>query len=1007
MNPQPTVSPIHPNAVTVVCCGDEQFAAPAGVLFRSILDLASADRFYDLIYLHNGLSPEKAAALESMTDGILAKIRCVDIRPVFDTQGLHTKNRRDISPMTYARLLIPEILSEDYTRALYLDGDMILFRDVAALFDCDLGDYPLASSTDIGFLATWNRDPHIRQYGETVLGIRDPQRYFMAGLLLMDLTQLRRLFPQGALMELARSRQWIWHDQDVLNVALRDRIHYLDPRWDVIAPEGGTQALPEDWKILHRQLMDAPYLFHFAGIGTKPWENLNTPFADAFWQVAVRTPFYSELICRLCSFDNTYSTLYSVPQGKIRNLLRRILPPPVDSIQRDLKNLLNTLDDHSRLLLTLLGRLTPEVPALPLPPEDTPLPILPAFSDGVTLVCCGDDYFTAPTGVLLRSVIAHSDPNRHYDLIYLHDGISRDSRSRLFALADGHPNISLRICDIRPVFEKTGLFTENRKNFSPMAYARLLIPEILGPGYVRALYLDGDMVATDDIAHLFDLPLGSNPLGACRDLHLLAQSKLNTKAIRRRLDYTRDVLGISDPAQYIISGMLLMDLEALRRESAAQTLLTLARSRQWLWHDQDVINCHFHGRITLLPGRWNLCHLREARDLLPPERQEEYDNALGDPGICHFAGAGEKPWLRLYPDFAPVFWAAARQTPFYHLLLRRLKQELSTYHRYNPKEGGSTPMLKRFLKKILPPPVNSVQRDLKYVLDAIDEQKKLGLVLMQQIDQLQTSTPVPLAAKVPQTKLQFEFSLARHCNLNCAGCSHFSPLAPESFPDFEESRRAFQRLSQLFAGECEFIHLMGGEPLLNEDLEDYFTLARECFPRGKIYLITNGLLLPKMDDHFYQVCAREKIILSVTRYPIALDHEAIRRRCESHGVTYEFFRGEEAHTHFNRVALDPAGAGNIHENYVNCPHSNNCLYLRGSRMYPCGIGANMDLFQDHFRSGLEGLEEAGVDIFEVSSGRELLNRLAAPSSLCRYCGIHRWQEQIPWGHSRREIGEWT
>lgn len=990
------IRPLRPDAVTVVCCCDRNFLAPMGVLLRSVMDRAGQDRFYDLICLHHHGDPNSLRRLEAMADRPNISIRCFDISDHFDISGLDTANRPDLSPMTFARLMIPELLDRSYRRALYLDADMLVFRDVAAVFDRSLEGMPLGAVADAGFPSAWKESEELRQYGNSLLGISAPEEYFSAGLLLMDLKRLQEDFAPGALMDLARSRSWIWHDQDVLNRAFHGRVCFLDRRWNVIFPDSGSDGSPA-----FREALEDPWIFHFAGMKRKPWENLNSPYADVFWNTAARTPFLGQLWDRLSSFRSSYESHYAPPSGKIRSFLRRLLPPPAASVQRDLKNLLDTLDDGTRLLLTLMGRLSSEAFPSQCPPlPDTPIPVTPIFDRAVTLVCCGDDRFTAPTAVLLRSVMDRADPKRNYDIVYLHNGLTDATRSRLASLVTA-PNICLRTCDISPIFEETGLYTENRRDFSPMAYARLLIPQILSRDYSRALYLDGDMVAADDIGKLFDLPLEGCPLGACRDLHLVVQSRRPNQAVRRRLAYTRDVLGIGRAEDYIISGMLLMDLALLRREFPDQSLMALAKSRNWLWHDQDVLNHAFRGRIQFLPGRWNLCHLAQDGDL-PSHLAGDYHADLKNRGIYHFAGAGEKPWLRVWHPFAGAFWTAARKTPFYHLLLRRLKENLDTYHRYNPQKGGEGPMLKRFLKKILPPPVNSVQRDLKYVLDAIDEQKKLGLAMMQQLDGLAQAP-----AKVPRLRLRFEYSLARHCNLNCAGCSHFAPLAEEAFPDFADARRDFGRLSRLFDGRCEYIHLMGGEPLLNPQIEDYLAMAREYFPVGDIYLVTNGLLLTKMPETFYGACGKHRIIISVTHYPIEPDYETIKSRCEKQGVAFEFFRGDAPQTHFNRLALDTAGEGDSHENYVNCPHGNNCLYLRSGRMYPCGIGANMDLFEDHFCTGMALSEEDGVDIYAVSTGRELLDRLAAPSPRCSFCQMDKWPEQRPWGHSKKDMGEWT
>jgi lipopolysaccharide biosynthesis glycosyltransferase len=1000
------MQPLRPEAVTVVSCGDDNFTAPAGVLFRSIMDHAQPGRFYDLIYLHNGADPLLLEQLCAMADGFdNISIRVCDIRPVFSSEGLYVDNRNDFSPMTFARLVIPDVLSREYRRALYLDGDMIAFRDVSRLFDSDLQGKPLASSVDFGFLSEVFASSRLQRYVKEVIGLERPDDYFMAAVLLMDLDAVRRVFPAGSLMETARSRRWTWHDQDVLNHLFRGQIRYLEPAWDVILPDKGPGHMPPAWRKIYETAFSAPYLFHFAGNHAKPWTSCHCCYGTEFWEIARRTPFYSHLLSRLRNQKSSYERLYGTPG---RNPLRKILPPPAKSVHRDLKTALDRMDEVSRSTLMLMRQLPrPPVPACPA--AETPFPIAPVWQNAVPLVCCGDEAYAAPTGVLFQSVIDQADPERFYDIIYLHNGISRYSKERLCALADGHPNISVRTCDIRAALTEPKLYTENREGFSHMAYARLIIPEILGGEYRRSLYLDGDMLAYRDIAPLYDTDLEGKPLGATLDAFFLAQANRRNADDRQRLAYWRQVSGISKPEDYSMSAVLLMDLDRFRREKLPQKLMQAALSRPWQYHDQDVLNYVLHGQIQALDMAWNSCHIGELAPCLP-EKMRIDRKAF----IFHFAGGGAKPWERTCPPHGEDFWKAAAKTGFYGELLRRLHRDLDTYHlRY--QEGGNTTMLKRFLKKILPPPVESVQRDLKTVLDALDEQKRLNLLLMQQIDELRSQSTGEAAApdahiipaKSPNHKLRFEFALAAHCNLNCAGCSHFSPLAQEEFPDFEESKRSFAHLSRLFDGECEYIHLLGGEPLLNPQCADFLQLARSCFPKGDILLVTNGLLLPKMPDSFYETCRQQRITVAVTPYPIPLDLDAIGRRCADFGVAFTQFGEDTCKDHFNRLLLDPAGSGDPAENYRSCPYSNICLFLYRGRMYPCGIGAHFRIFEKHFSAGLELSDDDSVDIFSVQSGSQLLYRLAKPRPMCRYCRVEHWQEKTPWKHSNQKMDEWV
>ena len=42
-----------------------------------------------------------------------------------------------------------------------------------------------------------------------------------------------------------------------------------------------------------------------------------------------------------------------------------------------------------------------------------------------------------------------------------------------------------------------------------------------------------------------------------------------------------------------------------------------------------------------------------------------------------------------------------------------------------------------------------------------------------------------------------EHHIVDHCNLNCVGCSHFSPISNPWFEDIEDFKRDFERLAEL------------------------------------------------------------------------------------------------------------------------------------------------------------------------------------------------------------------
>ena len=107
--------------------------------------------------------------------------------------------------------------------------------------------------------------------------------------------------------------------------------------------------------------------------------------------------------------------------------------------------------------------------------------------------------------------------------------------------------------------------------------------------------------------------------------------------------------------------------------------------------------------------------------------------------------------------------------------------------------------------------------------------------------------PVKIALSIPTkrklSKIKFEIQLAEHCNLNCAGCNHFSSIADPEFVDVGEFEREVKRMGELFDHECERFYLIGGEPLLHPQIITLMKIARDNFSKGNITIFTNGTLL--------------------------------------------------------------------------------------------------------------------------------------------------------------------
>ena len=59
---------------------------------------------------------------------------------------------------------------------------------------------------------------------------------------------------------------------------------------------------------------------------------------------------------------------------------------------------------------------------------------------------------------------------------------------------------------------------------------------------------------------------------------------------------------------------------------------------------------------------------------------------------------------------------------------------------------------------------------------------------------------------------------------------------------------------------------MGGEPLLNKDIGEIIIRIRELLPLSNIIIVTNGLLLPKLDVNILKTIKENDVSFDVSEY---------------------------------------------------------------------------------------------------------------------------------------------
>lgn len=261
-----------------------------------------------------------------------------------------------------------------------------------------------------------------------------------------------------------------------------------------------------------------------------------------------------------------------------------------------------------------------------------------------------------------------------------------------------------------------------------------------------------------------------------------------------------------------------------------------------------------------------------------------------------------------------------------------------------------------------------------------------------------------ISYKAVLTKL--EFHLCDHCNLNCSGCSHFSPIFSERFANIGDYEKNLIQLSSRYANILRF-RLMGGEPFLHKDIVSFIDVTRKYLPNTHLEIVTNGLLIPKVEDKIWSAVKRANAVLNVSLYPPTFKiREIISNVLESNGINFSFGSGlvqnnyegiiEEFHTGLTTLSNHD---GSI--SAQNCM-GRDCHYFRDGKISKCALPLLAPYVNDFFDLNFEVSADDYVDIYDESvSPWETVMALEKGTPFCDYC-IEEGTARFKW-HNFGEI----
>lgn len=259
--------------IVIGMAADNKYAVLGAVLLKSIeLNHCKNDHQVDVYFIANSLTHSRRRMLLDSVDPKKISIQFIEPFPQHLAQFNQIDNAKKLT--AYHRLLLPELISPDVPKLVYLDCDTIVRDSLLPLWNIELEDQNIVAATrDLNAWTVgcdWGGGiPNWKQ-----LGMNKDAPYFNSGVLLVDLEKWRREnITKKVIKATIDNREHIkWLDQYGLNVVLHHNWQELAHCWNSY-PAKAT----EETKIIHF-VSRKPNMIDYEG-----------PFQDNFFELLDKT----------------------------------------------------------------------------------------------------------------------------------------------------------------------------------------------------------------------------------------------------------------------------------------------------------------------------------------------------------------------------------------------------------------------------------------------------------------------------------------------------------------------------------------------------------------------------------------------------------------------------------------------------------------------------------------------------------------------------------------------
>lgn len=226
-----------------------------------------------------------------------------------------------------------------------------------------------------------------------------------------------------------------------------------------------------------------------------------------------------------------------------------------------------------------------------------------------------------------------------------------------------------------------------------------------------------------------------------------------------------------------------------------------------------------------------------------------------------------------------------------------------------------------------------------------------------------------------------EIMVVDHCNLNCAGCDHFSSIANPRFMPIEEFKETCLLLKEKIP-QLKIFSLWGGEPFLHPQFIELCRIANEVFP-NLVQCGTNGLLLQNYSDEQLDELASTNVEVNLATYLLeGFDHETLVKRLQGHGIKTNYSQNR---MHFGIPIVNPQGTEDSNQFYKCAKAILPDFTIRDYKMYKCPFACCSHRITDCNPNII--IPEEANDYLDIRTMTldDIYKFTFEPNNACKYC----------------------